>query len=434
MISFSGLASGLDTGSIIQQLVEIRRQPIYTLESKKTDYNLQSTALDGVQSRLSDLLNAIQDLDSNNEFASLSATSSEEDYLTATAGALATQGNFDITINALASAQKTMTQGYDSASESIGTGTFSITVGGETTDIEVIEGSSGIGDLAAAINHSSAGVSATVLYDGSETGGYHLVLSAEETGTESAFTIDASGLSGGTAPAFTTTQSASNAEFVIDTLTITSQSNEVANAIQGVTLNLEQADPGTSINLEIGVDGEALQEKVQAFADAYNGLFNYLNEQTADGKPLRGDSIARNVASRVRMAMTSSLSTGDITTLSQIGLSQEEDGILSFDTAAFQEHVAEDYTGVRDLFIGTDTHSGIVYLLGLSLDDMTDSTDGIFKLRSDAIADRIETIDDRIERYERSIDSYEETLQRKFTAMEQMVAALQAQGASLYGY
>ncbi len=433
MISFGGLASGLDTGTIIAQLLEVRRQPIYDLESKKSLYSQQSTAMAGVESRLSDLLSAIQSLDSNQEFASLSAISSDEDYLTATAGALASQGSFDITVNALAYAQKSMTQGYDTASDSIGTGTFSITVGGEATDITMVEGASGLGDLAAAINNSSAGVTATVLFDGSETGGFHLVISAEETGTESAFTIDASGLSGGTAPVLTTTQDATNAQFVIDTLTVNSQTNEVASAIQGVTLNLEQADVGVTVNLDIGVDGEALQEKVQTFVDSYNALFNYMNEQSADGKVLRGDSIVRSISSRVRMALTTSLESGDITTLYQIGIRQEEDGILSFDSSAFQENVAEDYTGVRDLFIGTDTNEGIVYLLGLSLDDMTDSVNGVFKVRSDSLTDRIEHIDDRIERYERSIESYEETLNRKFTAMEQMVAALQAQSGALYG-
>ncbi|MBU1074211.1 flagellar filament capping protein FliD, partial [bacterium] len=274
---------------------------------------------------------------------------------------------------------------------------------------------------------------ATVLFDGSETGGFHLVISAEETGTESAFTVDASGLSGGTAPVFTTTQAAANAQFVIDTLTVYSQTNEVSNAIQGVTLNLEQADAGVTVNLEIGVDGEALQGKVQTFVDAYNALFNYMNEQSADGKVLQGDSLVRNISSRVRMALTSSLGSGDITTLYQIGIRQEKDGILSFDTSAFQAQVAEDYTGVRDLFVGTDTHSGIVYLLGLSLDDMTDSVDGIFKLRSDSLEDRIEHIDDRIARYERSIESYETTLNRKFTAMEQLIAAMQAQSGFLSG-
>lgn len=431
MITFSGLASGMDTGSIIAQLVELRRRPIYQLENKKTFYAAQKTAIAGMESRLATMLESINNLDSNTDFASLSGVSSDEDALTATAGALASQGSYDITINTLAQAQKAMSQGYDNVTESIGTGTFSITVGGETTDIELVAGASGLGDLATAINDSSAGVTATVLYSGAETGGYHLVFTAEETGTESAFTLDDSGLSGGIPPIFATTQEAGNAEFIIDTLTVTSQSNEVTNAIQGVTLDLAQADNTQAIHLDIGVDGEALQEKIQTFTDAYNGLFNYMNEQSGEEKALFGDSLVRSISSRIRMAMTTAMGDGDITTLYQVGLRQQADGILSFDSTIFQEQLAEDYSGVRDLFVGTDTHSGTIYMLGQSLDDMTDSIDGVFKLRTDSLDDRVEQIDDRIVRYERSIDSYEATLTAKFTAMEQMVATLQAQSGYL---
>lgn len=431
MIEFSGLASGMDTSSIVAQLVELRRRPIYQLENKKTLYEQQTKAFAGLESRLSSLLDAIHDLDNNRDFASLTGISSDEDALTATAGSLASQGSYDITINTLAQAQKSMSQGFDSPTDSIGTGTFSITVGGETTDIALEAGASGLSDLASSINNSSAGVTATVLYDGSESGGYHLVITAEETGTDAAFTLDASGLGGGTSPNFTTTQEAGNAEFVIDTLPITSQSNEVANAIQGVTLNLAAADDTATHRLEIGVDGEALQEKMQAFVDAYNALTSFVEEQKGDDKPLRGDSLMRNVTERVRMAMTASMGASDISTLYQVGLRQEKDGVLSFDSALFEEKMAEDYSGVRDLFVGTDTSSGIVYMVGQAIEDMTDSVDGVFKLRTESLGDRIEQIDDRITRYERSIDKYESTLKAKFTAMEQMVSALQAQAGYL---
>ncbi len=431
MIQFSGIASGMDTGSIVAQLVELRRQPIYRLESKKTGYEMQKAAYADLESKLSAMLSTINDIDSIRGFASLAATSSDEDALTASVGELGAQGSYDITINALAQAQKSMTQGFDTLNDSVGTGTFSITVGGETTDITLEAGASGLSALAAAINESGAGVTATVLYNGAESGGYHLVVSAEETGTESAFTLDASGLSGGTAPVFSTTQEAANAEFVIDTLTVTSQTNEVSTAIQGVTLNLAAADPATEHRLDVGVDGEALQEKLQAFVDAYNDLFGYINDQSSEGSTLRGDSLMRSVGTRVRMAMTQSLSDADITTLYQVGLRQQDDGLLSFDSSLFNEELVEDYTGVRDLFVGTDTHSGIIYSLGLSLDDMTDSTDGVFKIRKESLTDRMDDIDDRIERYELSIDKYEATMIAKFTAMETMIATLQAQSSYL---
>ena len=430
-ISFSGLASGLGTAEIISALVEVKRQPIYNLEDKRTLYESQKSAYSQMESHLSTLLSAINDLDNNTDFASLAGTSSKEESLTATAGSTATQGSYDITINTLAAAQKSLSQGFDSATDNVGTGTFDITVGGETTSVE-LGGTGSLSDLAFSINQSDAGVTASILYDGNESGGYHLMLTAEETGTDAAFSLDTSGLSGGTPPTFTTTCEACNAEFVIDgTLTVTSQSNDVSTAVQGVTLNLLAADTEDTIHLEVGVDDEALQEKIQTFVSAYNDLFTYIDEQTDDEATLNGDSLARSVSSRIRMAMTTALGDGDITTLYQIGISQEEGGLISFDSSEFTERIAEDYSGVRDLFVGTETEGGPIYLLGLAIDDMVDSTDGMFKLRSDSLVDRMDDIDSRIERYETSIEKYEATLSAKFTAMENMIATLSVQSGYL---
>lgn len=430
-ISFGGLASGLDTGKIVTQLLAIRRQPIDRLESQKTTFSATKIALQGVESRVRGLMEAAASLDSNDEFASLSATSSHEALLTASAGALASPGGYDIVVTARAQAQKERSQGFDAASSSVGTGTFSITVGGQTTDLQIAAGSSGLADLASAINNSGAGVSATVLFDGSETGGYYLSLTAEETGTAAAFTVDASGLTGGTVPVFGNVQAAQNAAFTIDNLPVASQSNTVSNAIQGVTLNLAGMDAGTTVHLDIATDGEAIEAKVQAFVDAYNDLFGYIAEQGGEEGVLRGDSTIRSLVAKIRTDITSRLSEGPITMLYQVGIRQTEGGDLSFDTSAFQQELAGDYAAVRDLFISRAGHDGTVSKLGDSLDTMLDSVDGVFKLRSSAIDDRMKSIDSTIARYELSLDSYEKTLNARFTAMETLLSTLQAQSGYL---
>lgn len=434
-ISFGGLSSGLDTGSIISQLVAIRRNPIVRLEQRKDAFSQQRIALTGVEDRLKSLYATIDALDTHSDFSSLSAASTDEDRLTASAGALAQQGSYDIFVNNLATAQKERSQGFDSTAASVGTGTFSVTIGGETTDIAIIPGADTVADLASAINASDSGLTATILYDGSETGGYFLMLSAETTGTDAAFSLDASGLSGGTVPAFTNLQAAANASFTIDNLPITSQTNTIADAIQGVTLDLTDAhevgDP--PLHLEVGVDGEALQGKVQAFVDAYNGLIAYMDEQMGDDKPLEGDSAMRGILSSVRNKATQSLSSGSLRMLYSVGLSQADDNRIAFDTAKFQEELARDYGEVRDIFASSDGHTGLVADLGTTLDNLLDTVDGTFKLRRDSITARVKTIDTSIERYERSVDLYEQRITREFTAMESLISSLQAQGSFLYG-
>jgi len=423
----------MDTASIVRQLVALRRQPIMRLESKIDVYKRTKSAYSDLETKVKNLMSMAQDLDTPQEYSSLAVTSGNEGVLTATAGYQAQQGSYDIIVNTLAEAQKDRTQGYDSLMADVGTGTMTILVNGNPTDISLAAGASSLADLRFAINESGAGVTATILHDGSETGGYYLVVSAEQTGTDAAFSIDTSGLSGGTSPAFITTQTAVNASLEIDGLTVTSQTNSVAGAIEGVTLELTGTD-ATEFNLNVGVDPEALKEKVQSFVDAYNELFSYVELQRGEEATLRGDSNIRSITSRIQRIMTTSLSGGDITMFAQVGVKQIEDGLLSFDENVFTTAVAEDYTGVRNLFVSSGTHEGTVYLLGEALDDMTDSIDGMFKFSQEALDDRIENAEDSITRYERIVSSYEARITAQFTAMERLIANIQNQGNALSGF
>jgi len=370
-------------------------------------------------------------MDSPSEFASLSAISGDEDLLTASAGSLAQPGSYSVSVEQLAAAQKDRSQGYDASTSSVGTGTFSITVDGATTDITLAPGADSLADLKTAINESNVGVTATIIYDGSETGGYHLVMTAEEEGTDAAFSIDASGLSGGTPPTITNIGAALNATLTIDGLTVTSQTNSIANAIEGVTLDLEGADALTTFSLDVAVDASALKDKAQAFVDAYNDVFTYVNQQRSDEATLNGDRSVRSAVDRIQRIMTTATGSGDITMLSQAGIKQAEDGFLTFDANKFEEQVAADYQGVRNLFVSDGTHQGTVYLLGVALDDMTDSVDGMLKISRDAMDTRIKTSEDRIVRMERLVDSYEARISAEFTAMETLLSQLQSQGSAL---
>ncbi len=428
--SFGGLASGMDTASIVRQLVLLRRQPIVRLESRIDSYKQKQSAYTDFESKLASLLGKIQELDTPQEYSSLAVTSGNEGVLTATAGFSAQQGSYDIMVTTLAESQKDMTQGYDSTSDSVGTGTMTILVDGTPTNITLEAGASSLADLRFAINESDAGVTATILHDGSETGGYYLVISAEETGTDASFSIDTSGLSGGTAPTFATTQVATNASLTIDDLVVTSQTNSISSAIEGVTFELTGTD-ATEFNLNVGVDSTVLKDKVQAFVDDYNDLFSYVQDQRADDATLRGDANVRSATSRIQRIMTTALSGSEIAMLYEVGIKQTEGGMLTFEDSVFTEALADNYSGVRDLFVQNGSHEGTIYLLGMALEDMTDSIDGMFTIGSESLDSKIKSTETTIERYEKLVESYEARITAEFTAMEQLISSIQSQGSAL---
>jgi flagellar hook-associated protein 2 len=427
-ISFAGLATGLDTARIVDQLVDLRRIPIRRMQAQRQQFQTQISALGTLRTKLEAFQATAQALKTANDFASLRATSSHEDILTVSAGATAAPGTYDISVEALAQAQKSRSQGFDSTLVNVGEGELVITVGEEVHTL-TLTGHTALSDLATQINNGIAGLSASVVYDGSESGGYHLILTGA-AGTANAYAIDASGLSGGTTPVFTTTQDATDASLLVDGLPVTASGNSLSNVISGLTLDLHTASPGTTVRVSVQTDAAGVKGQVKAFVDAYNDLFSFLEKELqAEGK-LAGNTSARSLGARLESVLTAVHGgEGTYATLAQIGIERQQGTrTLKFDAARFEQALTADYASVRDLFIEREGNLGKAALIDEAVKQLTDRVDGIFKLGNDSLNRRIKNIDGSIERYERSIENYRTTMERKFRAMETTVSLLQAQG------
>lgn len=138
--------------------------------------------------------------------------------------------------------------------------------GNGTYDLAYTSGMT-ITDLANAINGDSTlqgkGISASVVNEGGQ-------VRLKLTGTGSAFTMTEAG--GGSA---LTNMGMSNARQLIER-----NSNTVSDLFNGVTLNLFQAEVGTSVKIDIEADLSAVKTQVSAFVDSYNALKQFINTQT----------------------------------------------------------------------------------------------------------------------------------------------------------
>lgn len=111
-IQLSGLASGLDTGAIISQLMSIERQPRDRLELRQTSEQARRDALSEVSTKLRSLKLAASDLRSTSVWADTqSATSSDETKLDVRRTAGAGPGGYEIAVTRLASSTQ-HTYGY----------------------------------------------------------------------------------------------------------------------------------------------------------------------------------------------------------------------------------------------------------------------------------------------------------------------------------
>ncbi len=191
-ISFQGLVSGLNTDQIVQALLAPEQQQITDLQNQQAQITQQESAYNNIQSYLTALQTSLSGLSSttNSVFDGRTATSSNSSVATASASSGAAPGVYNFTVNSLAQAQEISSQGFDSSSSAITQGTFQFQVGSGAVNTITIDGSNDtLQGLANAINSDNAGVTASIVNDGSASQGNHLLLTSDNSGTANDITI-----------------------------------------------------------------------------------------------------------------------------------------------------------------------------------------------------------------------------------------------------
>ena len=461
-ISFSGLASGLDSRAIIDALLAVERRPIRALEQKKNLLSQSKNLFNDLQTKiekLRDAAGAIKDLDSFLKFTA--STSDEDQFFTVEAGESASPGTYDLHVESLAKATIQVSTGnLDKDTTTVVDATpFTFTFGdGHTLQITP-SGALTLEKLAGEINsaESAPGVTqtdvrATVLDTGvAGPNQFKLVVTSLNEGTDAGFTVAGDNAGSQTATFFTgmTNNSAentvaSNAIIKISGVSVTRPSNTIADAIQGVTFKLKGLNPegsGNATNVSIVPDASGTKDKINEFIGAYNEVIDFVKAQnelatsgTARG-PLFGDVTLRQIRSSLRNELgRNPVATGnpEYTILKNVGIDTDTDGRLTLTDTEFTDALADDPNAVKRLF--SDQSAGKAGLVFTYLDDITDSVDGLFKARLDGFDRQIRSADLQIEEKERRLEEFEERQLKRFAALESLISQLQSQGGSFAAF
>ncbi|MCL4792873.1 MAG: flagellar filament capping protein FliD, partial [Gammaproteobacteria bacterium] len=366
-ITSSGSGSGLDIAGIVDQLVAAERAPIANrLTARESKANELLSALGKFRSALATFQDSLKGLKEINTFQGRKVTVGDEKVFTATASTSSLPGNYLVEVTALAKAHRLSTAALPDATSAVGTGIISITVNGATSNIAIGDSANSLNDIRNAINAApdNPGVRATIV---NGTDGAHLVLSATKTGIDNAISVAVNGGDGGLAPlvytaggpANTMTQltAATDAGVVIDGVIVSSATNKISDAIEGVTLNLVSANPGTELALGIGYDTDGAKRSVGNFVNSYNKLIDTVteltkyNKDTRDAAPLLGDSTVRGIRDQLRREI-SGVPGADAASLASIGVTTQIDGKLATDATRLDAAIAADFDSIGELFSG----------------------------------------------------------------------------------
>ncbi len=447
-ITIGGLATGIDTESIVTQLVALERQRSITpLTTDQTNATAQQIAFQTFNGKLATFLTAINKLKNPDDVLLRQVSSSDETVLTAAADTGAHAGTTEVTVNHLARpAIATSANGKAAATSTVasGSGTFAFRIG-PTGPVQTIavDATTTLQDLASAINTLDAGASASVVNVGTTASpDYRLRLGSDQSGTGQAVSIVTDDTTLGVA----VTQSALDAEFTVSGFTdpLTRDSNTVSDVIPGVTLNLKAA--GGPVNVTVTADSNAIAGQVDAVVQAFNDVVTFVDgennvtqdtsssDRTVSLGPLALDSTVRGILDSLHRLIsdptTGGSNGGVYSVLAQVGITTTRDGTLSFDQATFQTELAARGSDVAKLFGGTTTDKGIADRLSDYLTAVTQSG-GLIDVHNTAISDQLSSLEDRIAAGQRNLDSFETNLRAQFTSLETLVQSLKSQGSFL---
>ena len=395
----------------------VERRPLSALDSKEATQQTKLTAFGSLKGAVSSFQSSLAALASPEKFTGVAASITDTTLASVSATSKAVTGSHSMEIQTLAQSQKLKSANFATTGTTIGSGTMTIQFGtysgGTFTlnpdkaaqSITISPNNSSLAGIRDAINLADAGVTASIVNDGS---GNRLVIASEDTGLSNALKItttdadgnntDNAGLSqlvydastGGTTN-LAETVSASNATLVIDGISISKASNKITDALEGVTLDLLKTNVGSTTTLNLTRDTASIQGAITGFVKSFNDLnktitdLSKYNAETKQASILTGDSTVRSIQTKLRSAISDPLTSagGGLSLLSEVGVSFQADGTLKFDSTKLSKVLSDPTKDVSTLFasVGKTSDSLVSFVRAES-----DTANGTYALNISQIA------------------------------------------------
>jgi len=455
-LTFTGIGSGLQVSEIVTAIVNAEATPYISRTNKQeAEYTTDISAVGALKSALESLSESIEDLADEDNFQ-LRTASGGDSFVSLTSSEDAVVGSYTVQVDALAAAHKIMSAEFDS-DEYVGDGTLTIEVNAVSFDI-VVGTADTLSDIRDAINDSddNESVRATIVTDDD---GQHLVLSSLETGTDYAIKTtvandgdaddtDAAGLSrlvydtGSAVTHMSEVDAAADAQITIDgTLVVTSSSNVFEEVIDGVDITAKEvhdiADGDDISEISFSENNSNIEAGIEAFVEAYNSLQALSSSLGASSESgagvLAGDSLLRGVMTSLRQQLSTSYDindSGDSLSLTELGVTSDLTGVLSFDSDDLDDYISSDIDGVERFFVGSDDDNGFASQIIEDIEYYTES-DGIIESRIESRTTQLDKLDDDRLAFQTRMESLEARLYAQYNAMDLIVAGLNSTSSYL---
>ncbi|QRX83156.1 flagellar filament capping protein FliD [Glaciimonas sp. PAMC28666] len=462
VVSTIGVGSGLDLNGLMTSLQNAESVGLTNINNQQASYTATLTSYGLLSGALSGVQTAAAALGKPSLYTNVSATSSLTGVLTATADSTAVSGTYSVNVTQMAQAQTVATTGVASTTTAIGNGTvtiqFGTTSGGtlnaatgtysgatftaDTTQVAasltINSSNNTLAGISSAINANKAlGVSASIISDGSSSPN-RLVLTALATGQTSSMQISVTGdtalsnlLSNDTSSTqnLQQTSAAQNAQLTVNGIAVTSTTNTVAQAMQGVTMTL--AGTG-STSVAVQTDTSGVTTAINNFVTAYNSLHSteasltaYNSTTGAAAGSLIGSSTLSNIESQITSAFNipQNGGSGSLTTLAQLGVTFQADGTLAVNSTKLASALSTNLSGVASLFSSASGTTGFGSQMSALITGFS-STSGLLTDATSSANDSYTALGKQYTVMQNQINTTMANYQKQFTNLDVLINKL----------
>ena len=443
LISALGAGSGVDVKALAESLVEAERAPRKErIDAKITQTEAKISGYGALKSALSELQTAFKTVNDARDFSTLKATNSQPSAMGITTSSNATAGTYDIVVTQLAQATRWASDSFALDEEFTSPLKLTFTVG-TTTSTDITVTTKTPAGIVSAVNAQTAktGITAQLINTGSA---YTLVFNGTE-GEDNDFTVSSN--SNELTFQADVLQSAQDAELNINGIDITSSSNTIDEALEGVTLNLYTTTASARVSLTPEVS--AIKANIQGLVTAYNNFaesVKVLNDRSSEvelfGGALAGDSLLQSIKSQVRSMITGDFTlytdsvnltdpqNANINAAWQVGLSFDRNGKLQLDEdkleSAFSQYPTEVVTlfsaNTNDLSEFSTVSAGLAGTAVREIDKMLRSTSLLTEQTSNATK-KIDLYKADLEKLEERMKALLERYMKQFALMDSIVGS-----------
>ncbi|WP_253377791.1 flagellar filament capping protein FliD [unidentified bacterial endosymbiont] len=449
-ISSMGIGSSLKLADILDGLISAEKAQLTPITKQQTSYTARLSAYGTLKSSLEAFQTANTALNKADLFTATSTTSSTTAFSATTTGS-AIAGKYTISVSQLAQAQTLTTKNTQADSKTaIATAdskiTFTAANGKDPVSVDISAENSSLSGIRDAINKADAGVTASIINVGN--GQYRLSFTSTETGADNAVSVSVSGdsalqsfmgyngTSADAANGMTESVTAQNAKLKINNVDIENSSNTISDALEDITLNLNDVTSGNQ-TLTIAKDTSKAETAMKAWVDAYNTLQDSFasltkytavetgaNAQDASNGALLGDSTLRTIQTQLKTMLSNSVGGTAYKTLSQVGITSDPStGKLELDSTKLEKALTENPLAVKDLVVGDAKTTGITTTMATNLTDWL-SSKGIIQAAKDGVSKTLNKLTDQYNAVNARINATEAQYKAQFTQLDVLMSSL----------